>query len=113
MASCVGFAARSHSLTRSNFDDIAALIETVLTAPGTTDPSVREAACRGGRLPPILENYVAKVRGESHRITDGDVSRLLGNGYAEDDIFEITVAAALGIAARGLESALRAMKENR
>ena len=100
-------------MTARNSDDIAALIETVLTAPGSTDTSVRESACRGGGLPPILENYVSKVRGESHRITDGDVSHLLGNGYAEDDVFEITVAAALGIAARGLESALRAMKEDR
>ena len=100
-------------MTARNSDDIAALIETVLSAPGSTDPSVRESACRGGGLPPILENYVSKVRGESHRITDGDVSRLLDNGYGEDDVFEITVAAALGIAARGLESALRKLKEAR
>jgi alkylhydroperoxidase family enzyme len=94
-------------------DDVAALMQTVLAAPGATEISAREAASRGSELPPLLEDYVSKVRHGSHRITDGDISRLRGNGYSEDDIFEITIAAALGIAVQGLETALRAMDAER
>jgi hypothetical protein len=93
--------------------DVATLMETVLTAPGATDRSTREAASRGGMLPPVLADYVAKVQLHSHRITDGDVLRLRTNGYSEDDIFEITVAAALGRAVAGLDAALAAMETER
>ena len=84
-------------------------MRTVLTAAGSTESSVREAASRGGSLPPVLEQYVTRLRRESCRIADGDIARLRTNAYSEDDIFEITVAAALGVAFAGLEAALAAM----
>src|SRR5262245_33280258 len=94
-------------------EDIADLMRTIMTTPGTTEPSARDAAARGTSVPPLLQDYIVKVRSDSHRITDADISRLRGNGYSEDDIFEMTIAAAYGIAARGLEAALRAMKADR
>jgi alkylhydroperoxidase family enzyme len=93
--------------------DVARLMETVLTAAGATDRSTREAASRGGALPPVLADYVAKVQLRSHRITNDDIARLRTHGYSEDDIFEITVAAALGKAFAGLDAALRAMETER
>jgi alkylhydroperoxidase family enzyme len=90
--------------------DIAALLETVLTTAGVTDSATREAASRGHGLAPILEDYVAKVQRRSHLVTDGDFATLRANGYSEDDIFEITVAAALGAAHAALQSALAAME---
>ena len=94
-------------------EQIRALLEAVVTGPGTTDPSLRSAASRGIGLPTVLETYIAKIRRDSHRITDRDVAQLRANGYSEDDIFEITIAAALGVAAEGLETALRVMKGTR
>lgn len=88
-------------------------MRTVLTAAGATESSVRDAASRGGSLPPVLEHYVTLVRRESHRITDGDIARLRTNAYSEDDIFEITVAAALGAAFAGLQAALAGMDAER
>jgi hypothetical protein len=91
-------------------DEVAALLRAVLESPGASATAAREAAFRGAGLPTPLNEYVATVRDASYRIGDGDISRLLAHGYSQDAIFEITVAAALGAAARGLEAGLRAME---
>lgn len=90
---------------------IAALLEAVLQSAGATDAAEREKAFAGGPLPAPLDAYVAKVRSESYRVTDEDVGNLRAAGHPEDAIFELTVAAALGGAARGLAAALRALRE--
>jgi alkylhydroperoxidase family enzyme len=38
------------------------------------------------------------VRDASYKITDTDIDRLTAAGYTEDQIFEVTVAAAVGAA---------------
>jgi hypothetical protein len=86
------------------------LLRAVLESRGASAPTAREAAYRGTDLPAPLGEYVAKVRDSSYRIGDGDIGGLLAAGYSQDVIFEITVAAALGAAARGLDAGLRALK---
>ena len=54
--------------------------------------------------------YVAKVRDHSHRVTDSDIDALKAAGVSEDEIFEMTVAAALGAALRSLYTGLNAMR---
>jgi hypothetical protein len=92
-------------------DGLSALLEAVLQSAGVTETTARAKAFAGDPLPPALEAYLAKVRGESYRVTDGDVGDLRAAGQSEDAIFELTVAAALGGAARGLAAALRALRE--
>ena len=53
--------------------------------------------------------YVGKVRDASYRITDLDVSALKAAGCTEEEIFEVTVAAATGAALQRLDLGLRAM----
>lgn len=36
----------------------------------------------------------------SHRTTDGDIARLTEAGHAEDETYEMTVAAPVGVATR-------------
>src|SRR6266511_1734484 len=81
---------------------LAALRHAVLDAPAHTDPGLRSAASGGGALPEPLGAYVGKVRDQSYRITGTDVETLRATGLGEDEIFEITVAAALGAALRGV-----------
>jgi alkylhydroperoxidase family enzyme len=57
-----------------------------------------------------MASYVAKVRDHSYRIADGDVSALTAAGLTEDEIFELTVAAAVGAALRVLNAGMRAMR---
>ena len=60
-------------------------------------------------VPETWSAYVSKVRDASYRITDDDVWALRGAGCTEEEIFEITVAAATGAALQRLDLGLRAM----
>jgi alkylhydroperoxidase family enzyme len=90
-------------------DPIEALRHTVLNAPGRTDPVLRQAAATGGPLPTPWGPYVTLVRDASYRITDADVAALTAAGLGEDEIFEITVAAAVGAALAEFDAGRRAL----
>jgi len=82
----------------------------VFEGDGSTDSATRAAAAGGGDgLPPDLASYVAAVRDASYRITDADVAALKDSGWSEEQLFEITIAAALGRAQRGFDAGLRAL----
>ena len=98
---------------RRHAEEVAALHRAVLESPAVTDPETRAASYQSDGLPPPLRQYVAKVRGESYRITDEDVRTLLSAGYSQEAVFEITVATALGAAMRRLEAGLRVLREAR
>lgn len=83
----------------------------MLQGTGTTDPAARRAAFSGQPLQEPLDPYLRKVRGASYQLTDADVERLRSAGVAEDAIFELTIAAALGAAERGLQAGLLALGE--
>ena len=87
------------------------LRERVLDGPGRLDAGLRRAV--SGRalddLPEALRDYVAKVHDHAYRVTDEDVAALLAAGYSEDEVFELTAAAAVGAGLARLERARRAM----
>lgn len=85
------------------------LRNSVLTAPATTDPALRAAAADGEGLAEPLRFYVDKVREASYQITDADIAGLKSAGHSEDEIFELTVAAALGAALRSFEAGQRVL----
>jgi alkylhydroperoxidase family enzyme len=49
--------------------------------------------------------YLAKVRDRAYSVTDADVEALKAAGCAEDEIFEQTVAVAIGQGLRRLDAA--------
>jgi hypothetical protein len=53
-----------------------------------------------------MEPYLAKVRDRAFTITDADVEELKAAGIAEDEIFEQTVAVAIGEGLRRLDAAM-------
>jgi len=76
---------------------------------GTPLEELREAV---GALPhpdPAMASYLDKVHTGAHRIVDGDVEALKASGCSEDEIFEQTVAAAVGEGLRRLEAGMRAL----
>jgi AhpD family alkylhydroperoxidase len=79
----------------------------VLHAAATTDPALRQAAATGENLTEPWQSYTALVRDASYRITDADVTRLVSAGHPEDEIFELTVAAAVGAALRSFDAGSR------
>lgn len=78
----------------------------MLRGAGVTTPAERAAAHDGSDARPYLE----KVRRHAHRITDEDIAGLRAAGLSEDAIFELTVAAALGVSKRRLELAMEAIR---
>ena len=100
------------------------LASSILTTPGETDPALRRAvearsAALGGRpdrgvppgeVPEALRSYVDKVARHAYEVTDGDLDDLKRAGYSEDEIFEITLSAALGASMSRLERALAALR---
>ena len=95
----------------------------VLKSEGETDRSLRtaieaRAAGHGGRMSPAAEDqvperllgYVDKVALHAYRLTDADLESLRRDGYSQDEIFEITVSAALGAGIGRLERAYAALR---
>jgi AhpD family alkylhydroperoxidase len=90
-------------------DVVENLRHAVLVAPALTDPALRTAAASGGRMPEPWQSYAATVRDDSHRITGTDIDRLTAAGHTEDEIFEVSVAAAVGAALHGFDAGRRAL----
>ena len=98
---------RGASARRSS--QLAALRSAVLESPGRTGPALRLAAASGGPVAEPLGSYLSKVRDQSYRITGTDFETLSAAGLGEDEIFELTVAAALGAALRSFDAGMRAL----
>jgi alkylhydroperoxidase family enzyme len=88
---------------------LADLERRLLDRPGSLDPSVRRAAAFGTTVPEQVVEYVDKVRRHAYEVTDDEVEALRASGWAEDQLFELTLAAAYGAARRRLDAGLDAM----
>lgn len=82
----------------------------VFDQPARTTPELRRAAATGDGLPEPWPAYAKLVREASYRVTDEDVRRLTAAGRTEDEIFEITVAAAVGAALHSFDAGRAALK---
>ena len=79
--------------------------------PGRLDVAVRRAAFAGEPVPAELSPYVEKVRQHAYKVVDHDVEALHEAGVTDDQLFELTVATALGAGFSRLAAALRAMED--
>lgn len=87
------------------------LVRRVLTQPGSLSPPVRQAAFDGRDVPDDVAAYVAKVREHAYRVTDGEVAGLLSQGWSQDQVYELTLGAALGAAMERLQAGLGMLDE--
>src|SRR5438270_11884062 len=95
-------------MNESHTTKIRRLVHAVLNSPGDTDTTTRQAvedySTRVGvsptstadYIPAELTSYVKKVALHAYKTTDEDIAALRQAGYSEDEIFEITLSAALG-----------------
>jgi alkylhydroperoxidase family enzyme len=70
---------------------------------------LRAVAAGIAPAPEAMGSYLAKVRAGAYAVTDADVDALKASGLTEDEIFEQTVAAAVGEGFRRLDTAIRAI----
>ena len=80
----------------------------VVDGPGSTDAAVRRQVA-AGQPPSELALLVQKIRDHPYRVTDADVDALRDR-YSEEQLFELTVAAALGASEDRLKAALAALE---
>jgi hypothetical protein len=85
------------------------LVERVLNGPGVTNAGARRAAFDNRGVDARAEALIGKVTRTAWTVTDADVAGVKAAGMAEDEIFELTVCAAIGQSTRQLESALAAL----
>jgi alkylhydroperoxidase family enzyme len=72
--------------------------------------NLRTAAEPERPVPSTAEAYTDTVRRHAYRVTDAQVEALRDAGLSEDDVFELTVAAAVGAGLERLEAGLGAMQ---
>jgi hypothetical protein len=92
---------------------VDALRAAVFESLGATQPAARSAAARGETFDEPIGSYLSKVRDASYRVVDEDVVALRAAGHNEEEIFEFTIAVALGAGLRGLEAGLDALRRAR
>lgn len=109
-------------------EHVARLKHSVFQGKGESAPAVRaavgaraarlvegsiEARPGDGVIPDELDSHADAVIRNAYKVTDADVERLRDAGYSEDQVFEVTVAAAVGAGVSRLERALSLLKEER
>ena len=70
---------------------------------------LRDLAAAAPAPPAAMAPYLDKVRERAYTVTDADVDALRDAGLSEDEVFEHTVAAAIGEGLRRLDRATEAM----
>lgn len=83
-----------------------AVVRQALAGAGHATPEARRAAFDNRDVPPAAAALVDTVARHAWKVTDRHVADARRGGLSEDEVFELTVCAALGQATRQLEAAL-------
>lgn len=86
-----------------------AVVDRVLDGPGTTGVDARHAAFDNRGLSGPMCALIDTVTKNAWKVTDADVAAARQAGVADDEIFELVIAAALGQSTRQLDAALRVL----
>jgi hypothetical protein len=104
-------------------EDVIRLVRRVLTSPSAHSSSdVRRAVYDyvgaltrneppSAAVPPAAEPYLRKVALNAYKVLDREVDAMRNGGSTTDDIFEMTVAAAVSAGVTRMEMALAALEE--
>lgn len=106
-------------------ENVTRLVETVLTTDAAVaPPALRQAVADyaaalamdlpdPGPIPPNLEPYIRKVALYAYKVLDREIEALRVAGYSVDEIFELTVSAAVGAAFARMKAGLSVLEEDR
>jgi hypothetical protein len=94
------------------------LTVTTLDGPGEVAAELRcevaayTAVLKPGnkQIPAQLLPYLSKVALHSYRVTDMDMAQLKAAGFREDELYELTICAALGAGMARLDRGLELLK---
>jgi hypothetical protein len=86
-----------------------ALIARILEGDGAASRTQRRAAFENVATAEPQRTLIDKLTKRANDISDMDVAATLASGLSEDQVFELTVCAAIGQATRQYETALAAL----
>ncbi|HTJ41676.1 MAG TPA: hypothetical protein VL463_06250 [Kofleriaceae bacterium] len=86
------------------------LRKAVFDSDGVTSRDLRRQAADGKDLPPELAPVIDKIRKHAYKVTPEDIEALKKAGRSEDEIFELTCAAAVGVSIHRCERALATLE---
>jgi alkylhydroperoxidase family enzyme len=91
-------------------------VDALLSQPGATDPSLRHALLArtrsgGGQVPEALREFIVKIAEQPWTVNDEDFAQLRAAGYSDGQLYEVTLAAALGAGLQRFDAGLRALDE--
>jgi alkylhydroperoxidase family enzyme len=87
----------------------ATVVQRAVHGPGLATSAARRAAFDNTGVDGRARALLDKVAQRAWTVTDADVAATKAAGVSEDEIFELTVCAALGQATRQLDAALAAL----
>jgi hypothetical protein len=100
------------AMTDRHAEALTRLEARLRSGPGELAPQTRAAAIDADPLPdPLAQDYVETIRRHAYKLTDRRLQELAQAGWSDDQIFELTVAAAFGAAKRRLDAGRRALGE--
>src|SRR5438105_1781434 len=81
----------------------------VFQSKGATTTALRERAAAGTEgLPAELAPLVDKIRRHAYKVTDEDIAAARAAGHTDDELFELTCAAAVGVSIDRCDKAMAA-----
>jgi alkylhydroperoxidase family enzyme len=90
------------------------LIADVCGAPAHLSPAQRQAAAEGAELSgAAIQALAVRIREAPHLVTDAEVEAARAEGLDDDQLYELTVATALGESRRRLDAVARALREGK
>ena len=97
-------------MTDRHAEALARLEARLRTGAGELLLQTRAAAIDADPLPdPLAQAYVETIRRHAYKLTDRRLEELAQADWSDDQVFELTVAAAFGAAKRRLDAGLAAL----
>jgi alkylhydroperoxidase family enzyme len=98
--------------------ELQSAVDALLSHPGATQLELRRVLLErtrsgAGPMPEVLREFVDKIAARPWTLSDEDFARLRAAGFSEDQLYELTLAAALGAGLRRFDAGLRALEEAR
>src|SRR5438045_6960767 len=87
------------------------VVERILEGDGRASRETRRAAFTNEGVSEPARALIDKVTKHAYRVTDEDIAAAKVGGVTEDQIFELSVCAAVGQSTRQLDAALVALDE--
>jgi hypothetical protein len=87
------------------------LVNRILRGPGQAPADQRAGAFDGAELPEPVRPLLGKVATKSAQVTDADFASAREAGFADDQLFELVICAAVGESTRQYEAGLAALAE--